>query len=148
MLATEVKNLHQNKIYLVQFALNQFKTSIFFVIFGFAKLQKFATKQCCPRLLYASSSSFFSFFSFDFVFGSFFYSFFKSTSSFALNSSCLSTSFSSLSIFLFFGIYIFSNPFFCLEIPLQLLDKRSQQHQQSWNAHCFWTNFLQKSLAM
>jgi hypothetical protein len=50
MLATDVKTLHQNKIYLVQFSLKQIKTSIFFVIFGFTNLQKNFTKTMLSRI--------------------------------------------------------------------------------------------------
>jgi len=148
MLATEVRTLHQNKIYSVQFALKQMKTSIYLLYLDLSSCKNLPPKQCCPRLLYPSSLSFFSFLSFDFFLGVVFYSFLKSTSSFALNSSCLSNSFSSFSIFFLWYIYIIKSLFFFLRFLCRYWISRSHKQQQSRNAHCFWTNFLQKSLVM
>ncbi len=89
MLAIEVKNLHQNKIYLVQFALQQIKTSDFLLYLDSPSCENLPPKQCCPGLLYASFSSFFSFFLLIFFFGGL--------------------------VLLLFEIYFF---FFCIEFPL------------------------------
>jgi len=124
MLATEVKNLNQNKIYLVQFALKQIKTSIFLLYLDSASCENLPPKQCCPGLLYASSSSFFSFFLLIFFWGLFSLLFEIYFLFFCIEFVLFVRFFFFFIHFSFLWYIYFLKPLFFLEIPLQLLDKQ------------------------